>query len=151
MPKNVKGGAKLKRWIREARKNARKSTGTEVGFFTDSRYPDRTSVALIAQIHEYGVGVPERPFFRPATERAKPGIRRIVRGGLKGRSARDPLDLPRDVATKAGEHLAQEVRHAIDTYRDADTGERALVDTGLLRDSVQIRVGGRAAGSEGSD
>ena len=121
MPKRVRGGEKFKRWVEKAQRNARDGSRprAEVGFFPGPKYPDGTSVADNALRHEYGLGVPERSFFRRAVETAKPTLKRIIRKELRGRTP---------------------VRAAIDSYRDPDTGRAALVDTGRMRDAVEIRT-----------
>lgn len=37
-----------------------------VGFFPDSRYDGSLSVAQVARWNEFGMGIPKRPFMRPA-------------------------------------------------------------------------------------
>lgn len=43
-----------------------KEGSVRVGFFSDSRYSGDLPVAKVARINEFGVGVPKRPFMRPA-------------------------------------------------------------------------------------
>ena len=45
-----------------------------VGFFSNSKYDDGKSVAQVARWNEYGVGVPLRPFMRPALHQNKEGL-----------------------------------------------------------------------------
>lgn len=42
-----------------------------VGFFEGSRYEGGKTVASVARINEFGLGVPKRPFMRPAVHRNK--------------------------------------------------------------------------------
>lgn len=42
-----------------------------VGFFPDSRYDGAKSVAQVARYNEFGLGVPARPFMRPAVHTRK--------------------------------------------------------------------------------
>ena len=62
----IKGGDKLRRFLREA-KSASRVKATEVGFFSEARYPDGTPVPAVAAWNEFGTTrIPERPFFRQA-------------------------------------------------------------------------------------
>lgn len=42
-----------------------------VGFFEGSQYEGGKTVASVARINEFGLGVPKRPFMRPAVHRNK--------------------------------------------------------------------------------
>lgn len=47
-----------------------------VGFFPGAKYEDGTPVAGVAAVHEFGIGVPARPFMRPTiAANAQPGGR----------------------------------------------------------------------------
>lgn len=54
-----------------------------VGFFSNSRYDDGLSVAQVARWNEYGVGVPLRPFMRPALHENKQALVDILRSKYK--------------------------------------------------------------------
>ena len=45
-----------------------------VGFFSSAKYDDGLSVAQVARWNEYGVGVPLRPFMRPALHQNKESL-----------------------------------------------------------------------------
>ena len=74
------GGDVARAAIARARGNARAASSRKVavGIFPDARYPDGTPVAVAAMAAEFGIGAPERPFFRAA-------LPAIVRQGARHR------------------------------------------------------------------
>ena len=131
----VTGGKRLKRWAARV-KRSRRDFKVEVGFFPDQRYTDeaRTPVAYVAASNEFGFGaVRERPFFRAAVRNAEGEMRRNVRKVSSGN-----LDM-RPGMEAAGRSLQRAVRASIDAYRNPD-GTNALVDTGRMRRSVDVRT-----------
>lgn len=136
---NVTGGKKFAAWVKRAKRNARRAGATEVGFFPGQRYEDGAEVADVAILHEFGLGdLPERAFFRRATETAKPAVRRALRAELKGNALEHPFDIPPEVGREAGQELADEIRRSVEDWRDP-SGEAALYDTGKLARSVEVR------------
>ena len=49
-----------------------------VGFFPGSRYDGETSVAQVARYNEFGLGVPARPFMRPAVHANKAELTNLL-------------------------------------------------------------------------
>jgi hypothetical protein len=63
----IRGGEKLEAKLQEIAEKLAKPTVVRVGFLEGSRYPDGTSVAMVAAIQDFGApgaGIPPRPFFR---------------------------------------------------------------------------------------
>jgi hypothetical protein len=63
----LSGGAKLERYLIGINANVKKASKVDVGFMTDSPYPDGTSLGEVAIKNEFGVpsnNQPPRPFFR---------------------------------------------------------------------------------------
>lgn len=107
----------------------------EVGYFPDQRYPDGTPVAHVAAANEYGFGPwTERPFFRRAVRASDSEMRRAVRAKTNTRL----LD-PTPGLEAAGRALQRSVSASIEQFRDPD-GSNALVVTGRMRDSVDVRT-----------
>ena len=126
---------KLKAWVSQVKRNAKRKAVVEVGYFEDAQYPDGTPVAFVALLNEYGLGGrAERPFFRQALSRADADMALAVRLHADGKrfDALPGLEA-------AGQRLASEVRASIQDWRDRD-GRSALVETGRLRDSVESRT-----------
>ena len=64
----ISGGSKLAATLKKLSDKVEKAASLRVGFLEGSRYPDGTSVPMVAAIQEYGApraGIPARPFFRP--------------------------------------------------------------------------------------
>jgi hypothetical protein len=62
------GGVTLKKVLFHMTEKLWKKTFVDVGFLENAKYPDGTSVAMIAAIQEFGAprrGIPPRPFMRP--------------------------------------------------------------------------------------
>ena len=89
-------------------------------------YPNGTEVWLVAMIHEFGLGVPARPFIRPvfdansASHRAM--LRRVAEAAV--RAGIDPAVALKEV----GKRLVKQMR------------QLAPVDTGRLKRSIEARV-----------
>lgn len=65
--KVISGGAKLTAALKKLSAKIENAASVNVGFLEGSRYPDGTSVPMVAAIQEYGApraGIPARPFFR---------------------------------------------------------------------------------------
>lgn len=63
----IRGGDKLERKLAELTARLDKRGTLRVGFLENARYPNGTSVALVAAIQDFGApraGIPPRPFFR---------------------------------------------------------------------------------------
>lgn len=62
----VKGGDRANKAIRKLAERLARPVTLRVGFLENARYPDGTSVAMVAAIHNYGApraNIPPRPFF----------------------------------------------------------------------------------------
>lgn len=63
----LRGGVKLQRALAELTAKLDTPGSVKIGFLAGARYPNGTSVAMVAAIQEYGApraGIPSRPFFR---------------------------------------------------------------------------------------
>lgn len=70
------GGEKLAAKLKEIVDRLNKPNTLKVGFFEGAKYPDGTSVAMVAAIQNYGapaVGIPPRPFFSNMVRTKKDG------------------------------------------------------------------------------
>lgn len=62
----LRGGAALEAKLAEISKRVTSAAEVQVGFLEGARYPDGTSVAMIAAVQNWGApsrGIPPRPFF----------------------------------------------------------------------------------------
>lgn len=63
----ISGGSKLEAALKEIAEKASNAALVRVGFLESAKYPNGTSVAMVAAIQEFGapkVGIPPRPYFR---------------------------------------------------------------------------------------
>ena len=137
------GGKKLEAVLKKAEQGRRKSV--TVGFFSNARYDDddKTPIAAIAAINEFGLGMPERPFLRQAIAI----LERDLPGELKGIVNPETMDVDAATAARIGEFAVQTIRDRIIELRDpanAETtvkrGDNPLVDSGQMHDAVDFRT-----------
>ena len=145
MPKRVRGGRKLKRFLRRA-KAVRSIKRVEVGFFATSRYPDGTPVTNVAAWNEFGTRrIPERPFMRRASVKAEKPLVEVARRVI------DPekMVVDRKVGGILGEVLKGEIQRSITQLRRPPLAvstvamkgsSNPLIDTGVMRAAVTYRV-----------
>ena len=141
----IRGGAKLKRFIRTA-KRAKSVRAVEVGFFETAKYPDGTPVAAVAAWNEFGHGeVPERPFFRNAIAGSKKELLEVLKENIDPKT----LAVDRRTAGLMGQAMVGRVQRSITTLRSPGLKESTvqrkgssnpLLDTGLMRKSTTYRV-----------
>lgn len=142
------GGEKLKAAIRKG-KAAASIEGVEVGFFPADTYPGQgTPVAEIADINEFGRGVPERPFFRRAVRNSEEDVRELVRANIDGVSGKPNLAL----AEMVGETVKSAVQREITALQDPPNApstiarkgsSNPLIDEGHMRASPRYRIAHR--------
>ena len=123
------------------------SLSAEVGIFEDARYPEGESVAQRAYWHEYGRGVPERPFFRPTiAEKQQEWSDLATKGAQKVLEAEIT---PEQFFETLGALAAGNVKETISALRDPPLHEKTierkgfdkpLVDTGVMLNSISHRV-----------
>jgi len=118
----------------------------KTGYFETSKYPDGTSVAYVATIHEFGYpagGIPARPTMRPTADQQRQGWAEIMRQGAKaalngqmtGRDALERLTLK--AAGDVSASIAALTTPALSPRTIARKGfSKPLVDTGLMLRSV---------------
>lgn len=133
------GGSEYDRLIANAKKSA-KAKGYDVGFYESSRYQDGTSVVTVAADHEFGIGVPERAFFRQANREVRKDLIKILKRHLQGGGV---LDL-RVVGVLAETHkgsIQESITRISSPPNSPQTIERKgssnpLIDTGFMRSSA---------------
>ncbi|MCY4510670.1 MAG: hypothetical protein OXG35_27480 [Acidobacteria bacterium] len=133
MPKGVKGGRRLRAFLRKAK--AAQSSGVrtvEVGFFEGEKYPDSegdSPVPVVAAAHEFGSKKhPEKPFFRRALIGIEKELRPVVADSIDPQT----MTLNQAAADRVGRTAADRVRRSVETHK--------LVDTRKLASSVDHRT-----------
>jgi hypothetical protein len=143
----MRGGDKLDAAMRDLASKVAAPATLRVGFLENAKYPDGTSVAMIAAINEYGApsrGQPPRPFFRRMVAAKSGEWPAAIAGLLKanGYDAVKTLDL-------AGAAIAGQLRQSIidlvspplaaSTIRRKGF-DKPLIDTGHMLQSVDHEV-----------
>lgn len=114
----VKGGEKVKAELAELARNVTKGAKLQVGFLAGAKYPNGTSVPMVAAIQNYGapaVGIPPRPYFSNMVADKSPGWGKKLGAILPtvGFDSDKALDL-------MGEGIEGQLRQSIiDTYSPA--------------------------------
>lgn len=138
------GGDKLQARLREIAAKVTRPGTLEVGFFEDARYPDGTSVAMVAAINEFGApnaGIPPRPFFRNMIAENNGHWGNDLGAILKAADYDAPVALG-----QLGQELSGELVASIDKTTSPGNAEstiaqkgfdRPLVDTGFMRQTAQ--------------
>jgi len=109
--KTFTGGAKLQSYLAELAKKADRSAVVSAGIPADAKYPDGTSVAMIAAIQEWGApsrGIPPRPFFRPMVAEGEQHWGSDVANWLKAKNYDAVAAL-----TEVGHQMEDELRESI--------------------------------------
>ena len=150
----VKGGAKLKAFIRRAK--AAQATGArklEVGFYADAKYQDGTPVTNVAAWNEFGHRggggfgpTPERPFFRNSLRDADKLWLPIMKREI------DPATMvvTPTTAGRMGEEMKSRIQGEITDLKDPPNSPTTLamkapktnplVVSGFMKASVSYRV-----------
>ena len=135
----VRGGVKFKAHLRQQNKFP-EVTKVQVGIL-GGKYPDGISIGQVAAAHEFGLGVPERPFMRPGVREAMNDVIRL----LRQRTDAGRLTANRAVAEELGRIVATAIRQRIlfvsepplaAATRRGRGGGTPLVDTRRLLGSV---------------
>lgn len=82
-----------------------------VGFFDTAKYDDDTYVAQVARWNEFGIGVPERPFMRPAVFEKKAELNAFLRSKYK-QAIKDKKDTMK-VLRLFGEEVVKDIQSQI--------------------------------------
>ena len=118
MPSRVRGGRKLKEFLRKARTAAARSKGVSVGFFKTARYSDGTYVAAVAAWNQFGVpsrNIPERPFLTNAIAGADRELVPIMKSGIDPKT----MELDERTASLIGEVMKARIQRSIVALRGA--------------------------------
>lgn len=122
-----------------------------VGFFPQSRYDGGTSVAQVARYNEFGLGVPARPFMRPAVFEHKTDLTNNLHKRYR-QAIRDNQDTMM-VLENFGKDVAGLIREQIaNTYEPPNApstikrkgANTPLRDTRLMLNSVRYQAEERA-------
>lgn len=115
MVTRVKGGDKLAAALKKIAKGLKRPGSLQVGFMEDAKYPDGTSVAMVAAIQNFGApraGIPPRPFFSNMVQEKSPGWPKAIVDNLKESNYDTGMALDR-----VGQGIVAQLQQSIiDTY-----------------------------------
>jgi len=140
----LKGGDLIARKLGEIAKKVASGHEVSVGFPSDAKYPDGTSVAMVAAIHNFGApaaGIPPRPFFSRMIEEHK------AEWGPKLGHAIKTLQWSGKQALGAlGEDIAGDLRESILNGGWQDLSEITLMLRTMRSDDQGLKVTGKTVG-----
>lgn len=143
----VTGGEKAAKAIAELIAKLNSKKGLRVGFLEKAKYPDGTSVAMVAAIQDFGApaaGIPPRPFFRNMVRNKQAEWPKAVENLLKATN----YDVDKTLR-KTGEAIKGQLQQSI---RDTNSPPlkpatirrkgfaKPLIDTGHMLNSVDYEV-----------
>ena len=146
----IEGGERLKEYLADLSKKVSRAGAVKIGFFEGRSYPDKNStpVALVAAIQNFGApskGIPPRPFMSNAVRNNSDSW-----GPMLGKIL-PAVDFDASVALgQMGEVIAGEIRKSVDETNDPPLAKatiaakgfsKPLIDSGLLRRSIEYKVG----------
>lgn len=143
----IKGGDKFEAALLEIARMIDQPKTLKVGFMSGAVYPNGTSVAMVAAIHNYGApaaGIPPRPFFSNMIADKSPEWPDAIAGLLK--STRYDVDetLKRTGETIAGQLLDSILNGKYAPLKPATIARKGfdqpLVDTGRMKDSITYKI-----------
>ncbi len=141
------GGAALKKRLDEIARNLTKAGSVRIGFLEGGRYPDGTSVPMVAAINEFGApsrGQPPRPFFRGMIADKSGGWPDFVEAALKATN----YDTEKTLAL-LGAEVASQLQQSIIDFEDPPLAPatiarkgfaKPLISSGHMLDSVAFEV-----------
>ena len=143
----IRGGEIIAGKLQEMTKGFRQKELLRVGFLSGAKYPDGTSVAVVAAFNEYGSpsrGQPPRPFFRNMIARNEASWPEMITMLLKKNHYNAEIAL-----SEAGAIIAGQLRQSIidlispplaeSTIR-AKGSDKPLISTGVMLGSVDFEV-----------
>jgi hypothetical protein len=107
----IKGGSKFIGWLNQLKNKLLKEKVLQVGFMENAKYPDGTSVAMVAAIQEYGApraNIPPRPYFRNMIAAKHKEWGPAIAGLLKQHNYDASATL-----LEAGDHIAEQLKQSI--------------------------------------
>ena len=144
----VRGGEKLKRFIRQAKAaegSAKKRI--QVGFFSSAKYLDGTPVTNVAAVNEFGnYRIPSRPFFRNALVDMPERLNEVAQKNIDSKI----MAIDEKTANRLGLAAQDLVQRHITILKDPAKSEATLkkvpkkdnplIFTGFMRLSVTYKI-----------
>ena len=141
----LSGGQNVEKYFRDLAQKVSRGGTLEVGFMSNAKYPDGTSVALVAAIQEFGSArIPPRPFFRNMIAAKSAGwgpsaARILVNTNYDTRATLDMLGIGISDQLRASINSNTPPPNAPSTVARKGFSQ-TLIDTAMMRNSVTYRV-----------
>ena len=115
--------------LSDIRKNLKKLQGMEllVGWDENNHYDDKTPVAAVARVHEYGApaaNIPARSFIRPTFDAKKDELDNLLAKGVK-RVADGKIN-PKEMLLAVGHVIKADIQQAISAVREPPLAESTI-------------------------
>lgn len=139
-----KGGKELENLLLKAGKGSISSVA--IGFFDTAKYIDGTYVADVAVTNEFGLGVPERSFFRQANEVVRKKLIAVIKKFVDPKTLRVDMrigGLLGEVHKSAVQQSIVDLREPPNspaTIRAKGGKDNPLIDTSTMVNAVTYRV-----------
>lgn len=140
----LSGGDKLEKALAAISKNLTKAALVQVGFLADAKYPDGTSVAMVAAIQDGGApaaGIPPRPFFRSMIATKSPEWPEAVGDLLK----KTDYDAEKTL-TQMGEGIKGQLQRSILDTVDPPLSPTTLMLRKMKMQNPNLKVTGATVG-----
>jgi hypothetical protein len=144
----ISGGKVLEAKLRELAHLISRPATLRVGFLENAKYPDGTSVAMVAALNDFGThNSPPRPFFRDMVAEKKSEWPKAI-AGLLATNGMDPIKTLEQTGTAIGGQLRESIVNAESrgypplkpsTIRRKGFA-KLLVDTGHMLNSIDHEV-----------
>jgi len=143
----ISGGEKFEAAMLELARKINQPKTLRVGFLEGAKYPDGTSVAMVAAIQNYGApsrGIPPRPFFSNMVAEKSPEWPAAIAGLLK--STNYDVDA---TLTQTGEAIKGQLQDSINngSYAplkqstiDRKGFDKPLIDTAHMLNSIDYEI-----------
>ena len=142
----LRGGNTWQKALDAIAANVTKASEVQIGFLENARYPDGTSVAMVAAINEYGKppSQPPRPFFRQMiTERSKEwpdAVQKLLKSHDYAADA-TLADMGELIKGELADSIVQFTSPPLKPSTIAAKGfDKPLVDTGVMLRSIDYVV-----------
>jgi len=148
----ISGGLKLKRVLKEIKTTKGVVYDAEVGFFPADKYDNGMPVAEVAKINNFGLGVPQRPFFSQAIIKYKNEKKKLEKTLFaKKLNRRQQIVAVEKLATIMRNTIFNEIKEGrfvankpatirAKTAKSGGEKNQPLIDTGLMKRSVRQQI-----------
>ncbi len=138
----IKGGDKFLRAMAELARKLDTPRTLQVGFFEDAKYPDGTSVAMVAALNNFGTSrAPPRPFFSNMVRDKSPEWPKAIEGLL----VRTNYDVD-ETLNLTGEAIKGQLQQSIRDLTSPPLAESTIKRKGFDKPLIETKLMLNSAG-----